>query len=182
MKCIIALIGKSGSGKSTLAEALSARYGLKIVRSYTDRPCRGSSDRDHIFLSPSKYDSIPTNQKVAETTFANHRYCATIDQVESCDIYIIDPTGYAELLRRYNGTKQIVPVYLDVPEDIRLQRMLKRGDSEDQALKRIYHDASAFQSVYDIPGIIIIDGTQPLTEVYEQTKEKSDRRASYLRH
>lgn len=184
---MIALLGESGCGKSSVARLLSERYGWKVLKSYTDRPRRGPNDNDHIFLTPAAYDIIPINDKIAETTFNGHRYCATIDQANDSQIYIIDPAGYCELIKHY---KDVVPIYIAAYPQVRYSRMIARGDSESDALLRLHHDIGAFLHAFEIPGLTVVDGNIELDEladsiegvVLNEQKKKGDGSTQNLLH
>lgn len=143
---IICLVGKSGSGKSTIAKKLKDEYGYDILTSYTTRSKRNEDDNDHIFINQEEYNALP--DKVATTVFANCSYCATKEQVDNNDIYIIDLNGLKQLktlYRTYGGTKKIVSIFIDVPMEECLYRMRNRGDSEDSCWARLRHDDDAFR-------------------------------------
>lgn len=99
MKYLIA--GRTGSGKDFLAEKLM-EYGLTAVKSYTTRPKRTDDEDSHIFITKEDADTI--TDKVATTTINGYEYFATKSQVESSDIYIIDPNGIYELAKNMPDT------------------------------------------------------------------------------
>lgn len=161
---ICLLVGKSGSGKTTLANELEKRYGFKQLKSYTTRKPRYQREAGHIFLTEKEFDSL--EGIIAQTVFDGNRYAATEEQVNNADIYVIDVQGIQNLLRRYRGRKEIKIVYLDVPAYIRFYRMVRRGDSCWQAVKRIFHDRKAFA---DMPPVDIV-----------LTREKQDFQIAYV--
>lgn len=148
MNNIICILGPSGSGKTTVEQILSKKYGLKPIRSYTTRPRRNLEEVNHIFVSNEEFDSIKLEDMVAFTNYNGYRYCATKQQIDECDIYVIDPAGLAILDNLYNGNKNIVSVYLKVNANICLERMQGRGDSFDDAFERIKNDLLAFRDVH----------------------------------
>lgn len=156
---ILCLVGKSGCGKSTMADKLHNMYGYEVLQSYTTRPRRSEDESGHVFVTEEEYEAIP--EKVATTCFDGFNYCATKEQVNNNDIYIIDPKGLKELkdlYTKFGGTKRIISVYLNVPMETCLERMLQRGDKKEDAWKRIEHDYDAFMGVlgdvdYNINGI-----------------------------
>lgn len=143
---IFCLVGKSGSGKTTIANKLFDRYGYTQIASYTTRPPRSENDTDHTYVSSEEFDKL--TDMVAFTTFNGHRYCATKEQVDNANLYVIDPFGLEQLKQLYNGHKQIVSIYIDVPMDICLDRMRRRKDSEDKIWERLRHDDSAFKGIF----------------------------------
>lgn len=147
-------MGKSGSGKTTIAKNLEQNYGLKQVQSYTTRKPRYKGEEGHIFVTDSEYRHIP--DKVATTRFNNHDYCATQQQCDDADIYVIDPHGIESFKRNYHGNKKWITVYLDVNPFTRFIRMVKRGDSIFAALERLKHDRYSFKDFKKHPDIVIV--------------------------
>lgn len=153
---IFCLLGKSGSGKTTIAEKLFDKYGYTQIASYTTRPPRTNHDTDHVFVSQEEYDSL--KNKVAFTRFNNYYYCATQEQVDKANLYVIDPFGLEQLKRLYAGKKKIISIYVDVPMETCLDRMRRRGDNEDKIWERLRHDDDIFKGIlgkcdYAINGI-----------------------------
>ncbi len=142
---IILLFGESGSGKTTVAEKMETLFGWHSVQSYTDRAMRFPDEKGHVFVTDERFDMIPKDKMVAYTEFDGHRYCATVDQIEDNELYVIDPKGIKEFGKRYTGNKVCIPVYLCASEDLRRERMLKRGDKLEAVEKRIEHDKEAFK-------------------------------------
>ena len=107
---------------------------MRVLPSYTTRPKRNVSDMDHIYISQAEYDLIP--DKVATRERSDGCYCATKEQVDNNDIYVVDFDGLFELKEKYHGSKQIVSLFIDVPLDECERRMRNRGDSEDKIRQR----------------------------------------------
>ena len=142
---IFCILGKSGSGKTTIANKLFDQYGYTQIASYTTRKPRTDKDTDHVFISKEEYDAL--SDKVAFTHFGDHYYCATKEQVDNANLYVIDPFGLEQLKQLYYGHKQIISIYVNVPMDICLDRMRRRGDDEDKVWQRLRHDDEAFRGV-----------------------------------
>lgn len=142
MKNIYLIIGPSGSGKTTISENLRDKYGYKLVESYTTRPPRYPGERGHIFVSDEEFDTL--GEMCAYTEYNGYRYGVTREIVDESDIYVIDPPGVEYMYQNYHGNKGIVTIGLNVSETIRALRMMKRGDTIDQILKRIELDAKVF--------------------------------------
>ena len=138
---ILLLTGKSGSGKSTIADELERIYRLKVLRSYTTRPPR-VNDTSHTFVSDDEFDEL--TDIVAYTDYNGHRYCATADQVDDCDVYVIDPAGIEYFRQNYHGGKRVIDIYIKAGRETRMNRMLDRGDRVIDALDRLEYDDEAF--------------------------------------
>ncbi len=100
---------------------------------------------------------------VAYTEFAGHRYCATQQQAEECQVYVIDLDGIKSFCKAYAGNKQAVVAYLKANEDLILKRMLKRGDGAQKAEERIFHDRAAFKGAEKLADftVLVTDGKSP---------------------
>lgn len=146
---IILIVGESGSGKDTIVNRMCKEYGYKKLISYTTRPMRNDTKdfHSHIFVNDKEFDKL-TNI-VAYTEFDGYRYCATTEQIDDCDFYIVDCEGVKTLRENYKGNKQLITVHIDVPKVDRFLRMQKR-DGTIPAMERIKHDEIAFAEVKDL--------------------------------
>ena len=140
-KGIYLIVGKSGSGKTTLVEALK-KYGYTSIESYTTRPKRYKNETGHTFITEEEFDQL--TDICAYVKYNGYRYCATSEQVNNSTLYVIDPDGIEYFKKHYTGSKKICVIYIDCPWHTRLYRMLKRGDSLKQAIKRILLDSKVF--------------------------------------
>lgn len=149
-KYIFLIVGCSGSGKTTITEQLEQRYGLKSIQSYTTRPKRYGNETGHTFVSDEEFDKL--TDMVAYTEFDSKRYCATAEQVENNDLYVIDPKGIDFFMKSYKGNK--IPKVIFISSDLttRYERMVKRAEVKgsiyteavDIALDRIKNDVNEF--------------------------------------
>lgn len=133
---MIFLIGASGSGKSTLAKRLVDK-GYKEVVSYTTRPKRYEDEGGHIFVDKYSGDGV------AYSKFNGYEYWCTQEQLDECDVYVVDWNGIDMLRERIDGERDVV-VYIDVSEEERRRRMKLRGDSDEMIESRIENDRKMF--------------------------------------
>lgn len=152
-------MGESGSGKDTIAEILKLDYGFTPLKSYTTRPPRYEGENTHIFVSLPDITFLPN--KAASTTYKGHVYCATEDQINNSDIYVIDPKGVNYMKGHYNGQKEIICVYIKVSPIKRFWRMLCRGDGIRGAYGRIKNDKVAFKDVSKMADVIVKNDNSP---------------------
>ena len=148
--CIFLIVGCSGSGKTTITEQLEQKYGLKSIQSYTTRKPRYEGETGHIFISDEEFDKI--TDMVAYTEFDSKRYCATAEQVENNDLYIIDPKGIDFFMKSYKGSKTPKIIFISSNLTTRYERMVERAETKgkshqeaiESSLTRIVNDAGEF--------------------------------------
>ena len=110
---------------------------------------RYEGETGHTFVTKEEFDALPN--KVAYTLYDGNEYCATQEQVDNADLYIIDVAGVEYFLKTYKGEKKPVVVRLWASEFTRMFRMLFRGDSLDAVNKRLDIDREEFADFnYDI--------------------------------
>lgn len=147
MKNIYCFAGKSGSGKDTIVNCLCDNYGYKRVISWTTRERRYGDEADaksHIFGTIDDYNVAKSSGSiVAETNFDSNYYWVTKSQVDNADLYIVDLVGLRQLRNEYKD-KPIIGIWIGADRDVRRDRMLKRGDSEDKVDTRIENDEKEF--------------------------------------
>ena len=143
---MIVLAGASASGKTEVAKELAKRFGITKVITTTTRKMRVGevNGRDYFFVSKERFQEMIKEDKFVEYTVYNENYYgSTKDQIAENKCVVIDPAG----LRAYIALNDsnIVTFFLDTEESIRFQRMLQRGDKEEDAKLRIEHDRIAFK-------------------------------------
>ena len=158
MSKIFCLMGKSSSGKDTIFSVLKQSELLKPIVIYTTRPKRDNEEqgREYFFIDEEKLKEYKLNNKVIEQrvyhTVNGPWYYATIDdgQFDSDDNYIMIVTleAYANLVK-YFGQEQVVPIYIDVEDGVRLERALKREQEQskpnyDELCRRFLADNKDF--------------------------------------
>lgn len=149
-KNIYLFVSPSGAGKTTITERLEEKYGLKSIQSYTTRKPRYNGEKGHTFISDEEFDKL--ENIVAYTNFCNNRYAATAEQIDTHDLYTIDPKGVDYFREHYKGNKGVKVIYINSPLTTRYERMKARAesggmsslDATGEALKRIANDAHEF--------------------------------------
>lgn len=138
---LILFVGKSASGKTTIAKMLEGRHNLVQVQSYTTRPPRFEGEPGHIFVSE---EDFPNEEDiVAYTMYNGYEYCATLEQVQEADIYVVDVDGVETILENYDRIgRDIHIVYFDCNVATRIGRMLERGSTDRQIIERLRFDES----------------------------------------
>lgn len=137
-KPLFLFVGKSASGKSTIANLLEQKYGYKQVQSYTTRPPRYDGEPGHIFVTKEEFGNL--GELAAYTLYNGNEYGTTFQQLEECDIYVIDIPGVETLLQKDKIKRPICVIYFDTTVRTRINRMVERGASDMEIVSRLYHD------------------------------------------
>ena len=136
---IFCIMGKSSSGKDTIFRLLSEEnsHGLKDVVIYTTRPKRANETVgvEYFFLTKEELDIWDREGKVIETrcydTVHGKWYYSTIDDgqvdIKSGENYLIISTLESFTnIKNYYGEQNVLPIYIDIDNGLRLQRALDR--------------------------------------------------------
>ena len=155
---IIVLVGKTASGKTTVANELCKHHGYKRIITYTTRPMRENEvqDVDYHFISDEQFNKMVENNEFTEYKRYNTAHgvwsygsIITLEQEYSDDCYVIilTPQGLKDLSKKIS---RYIAFYLNVDFKTQLERLKKRGDEEQQIIKRLKNDAKDFKNVVDI--------------------------------
>lgn len=131
-------VGKSASGKTTIADILEQTYECRQVSSYTTRSPRYDGEIGHVFVDDAEFDNL--GDLVAYTEYNGFRYGTTAEQLDQCQIYVVDVPGVKTLLQKYKTNRPIVIIYFDTTVYTRINRMIARGDSEMSIISRLLQD------------------------------------------
>lgn len=152
MKPLICILGCSGSGKTSLVNKISKKYGYIPVKSYTTRQIREGDESDlssHTFITLKEADLIANSQTIiAQNWFDGNFYFATSEQLINADLYVTDVEGLKGVYRKFTA-KPVISIYLDVPPEIVAQRMERRGDNNEDIMRRLQHDCEVFKDAKD---------------------------------
>ena len=151
------LMGKSASGKDTLYLKIMAKCPyLKKINMFTTRPKRNNEidgreynfiDEDFLFINKDKI----IEKRVYNTVYGPWIY-ATLDMgdINDKDNYLMIGTLESyKMMKEYFGEENIIPLYIEVPYDIRLDRAIKRDKLErnsmiDEIKRRLKQDEIDF--------------------------------------
>ncbi|MBR1454771.1 MAG: guanylate kinase [Lachnospiraceae bacterium] len=131
---IFYIMGKSATGKDTLyKKLLTENLMLKTVPIYTTRPKRdGETDgHEYNFVSEKYLDEHKNKiieKRVYNTVFGPWYY-ATLDDgtIKSGSNYLIIGTLESyNAVKKYYGVDKVFPIYLEVSNDVRRTRAMKR--------------------------------------------------------
>lgn len=140
---VFCIMGKSGSGKDTIfKEIIKDNYlNLKKIVGYTTRPKRVEENDgvEYNFIDDDMINKFIQKNKVIELrkydTVNGIWYYGTMDDGQinlQTNSYIVISTleSYSSF-KKYFGSNNVIPLYIDVDDGIRLQRILNREMSED---------------------------------------------------
>lgn len=148
---MIVLIGKSGSGKSTIKKEL-IKLGLNSIITYTTRPIRESEvdGVEYHFITYEKFYHLKKEGFFLETTSYHTTkgiwYYGTSKESLSKEnsVLITNPSGLKEI------RKQKIPCVvfnIEAETERLVQRLLKRGDNEEEILRRLSDDEIDFINI-----------------------------------
>lgn len=161
MAKLFLIMGKSASGKDTLYKDIVARFGdgLGTVVPYTTRPIREGEQEgvEYHFITESEMNAMDETGKVIEkrcyqTVYGPWYYLTAddgqIDLSRRSSILIVTPAAYGKL-RDYFGAEQVVPLYVETEDGLRLARALKRERAQknpkyEEMCRRFLADAEDF--------------------------------------
>lgn len=158
---IFCLMGKSSSGKDTIFQALLKQKDLKLkqIVPYTTRPIRDGEQNgvEYFFTDEDGLHKMEEQGKIIElrtyhTCYGDWSYfLAKDDQIalDGQDYLIIGtPESYCRI-RDYFGSGQVLPIYIELDDGVRLQRALDREKLQDnpryeEMCRRYLADAQDF--------------------------------------
>jgi len=150
--------GKSGSGKDSVVKEFEKNGWKKIIK-YTNRPKReGEIDGvDYHFVSIKLMETIPFifKQSFVVANGDTWYYGFPMEHIILPDnkndkyITIMTPFEYNSFLNMTKEFKIIgkdfISVQIDIPDDIRRERLIKRGDNIEEINRRIKADNKDFE-------------------------------------
>ena len=142
MSKIYYLMGKSSSGKDTIyKKVLEELPHLKKIISYTTRPIRqGEVDgEEYYFVDEETLAKLEKEGKVIEqrsynTVHGIWKYFTACDgqiDLEKHDYIVIGTLASYNDMCRYLGEGNLVPIYIQIEDGIRLERALKRERAQE---------------------------------------------------
>lgn len=145
---LLCVMAESSAGKDTLVNKLCELTNYKQLISYSTRPRRVNEGDTHIFVTEEDYQKMLAEGRVAAYTEINgYKYWSTIDQLYLMDIYVIDPFGVETLKKLNLPDLKIITAYINVPEEIRKQRALSRGDDINVYRSRALSERQQFRDM-----------------------------------
>ncbi|MFQ9150955.1 MAG: guanylate kinase [Blautia sp.] len=141
---IFYVMGKSSSGKDTIFRELmkDETLGLHQIVLYTTRPIRaGEKDGvDYHFVDDEVLHRFQKEEKVIElrcynTVMGVWKYFTVDDEhmnLEHRDHLAIGTLVSYEKMKAYYGEERVLPIYVEVPDDVRLIRAIDREKQQEK--------------------------------------------------
>ena len=187
---LFCMMGKSASGKDTIYKALISdrSLGLHTVVPYTTRPVReGEAEGvEYWFVNEKQFQQFKAAGKIIEdrcyeTVFGPWRYFMVDDgQIDfSKGHFIVIGTleSYCKI-RDYYGASQVVPLYINVEDGLRLFRALERERRQTapkyaEMCRRFLADSGDFsEEKLEKAGIYTVFDNETLETCIAQVKAK----------
>ncbi len=141
---IFCLMGKSSSGKDTIYKMLldQKEIVLQTIVPYTTRPIRvGEQDGvEYFFTTEEHLQQLLSKQRVIElrayqTIHGIWKYFTVddgqLDLAKGCYLMIGTLEAYTKICEYY-GNEQVLPIYIEVDDGLRMQRALDRERMQDE--------------------------------------------------
>lgn len=141
MSKLFIVMGKSASGKDTIYKKVleKAPY-LKTVVTYTTRPIRQGEQEgiEYYFRTKEELQYLEQEGKVIECscydTIHGLWYYFTVDDgqidLKYGDYIMITTVARYKKMRDFYGKENVVPIYIEIEDGLRLERAVKREQSQ----------------------------------------------------
>lgn len=135
---IFYILGKSSTGKDTIYKKLlkDEKLGLKDIILYTTRPIRDGEEngKSYFFVDEKGYEEIKKTGNIIEersyeTMHGLWRYFTVKDShinLDENNYLVIGVIDSFVAMKKYFGDDNVVPIYIEVDDGVRLQRALTR--------------------------------------------------------
>ena len=136
---IFCLMGKSSTGKDTIGKHLLKTMDLKNIVLYTTRPIREGEleGREYYFVNNDEFKELETSGKVIEKRVYNTIHgdwtYATVDSnidLENNNYLVLNTLIGYEKLVNYYGKDTVIPIYIWVDLNTRIDRAFTREEQE----------------------------------------------------
>ena len=146
----IAFSGLSGSGKNTVMDRLIKKHKNFHILTHstaTTRPQRSDDTQynTYIYLTKEQFEQGIKDGIFIEYELVHDNYYGTLKEAFEVAIldkdnhYMrdIDVKGVQNLKKFFKGKSKMLSIFLDVPNEVIIQRLKNRGDSQEQIEKRL---------------------------------------------
>lgn len=164
---LLYLIGASGSGKDSLLEGcrqrLQPHHGCFVAHRYITRAANIGGE-NHIHLSEDEFD-MRANMGMFAMQWYSHGYSygigSEVDSWLAKDVNVVINGSRDYLQIAMASYPNLVPVLVDVDDEILYQRLMQRGrESEDEIVRRLERHRHIVDTLPE--GLITIDNNSDL--------------------
>lgn len=151
---MLILVGPSASGKTEIVKMLINKYNMKKLVTYTSRPMRvGEVNHiDYHFLDRCDFEEkIKNNFFLEYVEYNNNYYGTSYEGLDPDKVVILEPSGLKHYIQE--ASDKIKICYIICSEEIRKDRMIKRGDSIENIEKRLASD----DIIFNIELVALVD-------------------------
>lgn len=157
---MLVLIGKTAAGKDTIKKEL-VKLGMQDIVTCTTRPMRNGEipDVSYHFLSQNEFFDKKKEGYFAEytkyhvATGQTWYYGTPKNEISDSKVIIMNPEGLKKLLKQKE--LHIVSFYIQVPEDVLLERLQCRGDNPEEYKRRLMADKRDFLGIESIVDCVV---------------------------
>ena len=142
---MLILVGPSASGKTEIASVLTKKYGMKRMVTYTTRDMRPGEINgiSYRFINKQEFLKKKANDDFVEDAVYNGNYYGTCKKdISNEKIVILEPNGVNTFFEKMPN--DVIIILLKASEEIRRNRMISRGDSIEEIVKRLEKDGIIF--------------------------------------
>jgi len=141
---IFIITGKSATGKDTIYKMLleTKELDLKTCVTYTTRPIRKSETNgvEYFFVDEAELDRLKRENKIIEQRSYNtvhgvwHYFTANDGQIrlDEADYLMLGTLESFIQIKKYYGEERVIPIYIEVDDDIRLLRAIAREQKQEK--------------------------------------------------
>lgn len=174
------ICGKTSSGKSVIVNKLVDTYGFKKLVTYTSRPTRnGEIDGiDYHFISKEDFlhkidEGFFAEYKSYDTEFGTWYYGTALCDLENAEdntVVILTPDGYRDVCKKLENKPTCIYIYAN--NSTIKKRLVKRGDNENEAERRLNEDNKDFKDFeYEADKIFYNNSDTAINDVVERILE-----------
>lgn len=141
-------------GKTAIQNEL-LKLGYNVSINYTTREKRINEvdDIDYHFITKDEFEKMWANGSIIEKSIFNNNYYGIGKESAKEDIVcILDPNGLNQI--KQTGIK-IVSFYIDLDEEEKIKRMIKRGDNKEEILIKNDLDNIRFKNAENLVDYVV---------------------------